>query len=282
MPMIPDRPSAALTAILGLTMIAGTASQSSSQSSLQASFQAARFKDGSLPSMSPLGGVAPLAVGGGEVMLEVTVGSAGDVRAIKLLRTTPPFAEVLETAVRTWRFIPASARESRPGSPPADVAVESTVLVAGIFRAPTLNAPTIGEAPRDVASERDQTAFPVIKPDAPLYPPLAVSPGIVLIETTIDVDGRPSASRVIRSSPPFDQAALDAVQRWVFRAARIDGVSTPTFAYVVFGFPVPVTPVLTVTPVTSPPTATTGSAPAPQVVPTPTVVVPVTVPSPTR
>ena len=199
-------------------------------------FQPARYQSGALPSFSPL------ALAGGEVMLELTVGSDGAVRGVRALRVTAPYTDALASAVKTWRFAPARV----------EGAVESSVLVVGIFRAPTLNVPTLGDLPRDVGSESDQTPFPVAT-TVPLYPPLARMGGLVLIETEIDVNGRPHGSRVIQSSPPFYEPALGALQQWLFRPARIAGRSTPTMVYVVFGFPQPVTGPMPGAPATPPP-----------------------------
>ena len=51
-----------------------------------------------IPAQHVAGGVPPLprlAVGGGQVVLELTVDDAGAVNVVKPLRTTPPFAESL-------------------------------------------------------------------------------------------------------------------------------------------------------------------------------------------
>src|SRR5476649_1040507 len=67
----------------------------------QADIQPARFIDGSIPQMPPL------ASGGGDVALSVAVSASGSVGAIDVLRSTPPFTDVVTAAVRTWRFAPA-------------------------------------------------------------------------------------------------------------------------------------------------------------------------------
>jgi len=57
-----------------------------------------------------------------------------------------------------------------------------------------------------------------------------------MIETTIDTGGQPTANKILRSSPAFDEAALAALRQWRFRPARVGGSSTPTLAYVIVGF----------------------------------------------
>ena len=196
-------------------------------------FHPAKYRDGALPALPP-----PTVVGGGEVMIELDVTSGGAVRGAKALRTTPPYTAALIDATKTWRFTPAEVENENPNPAPGEPkwkTVDSTVLVAAVIRAPALIGPTLGDTPRDVGSESDTTPFP-FSTTTPLFPPLARDAGIVLIETTIDVRGEPTNSRVLRSSPSFDKAALTAVSQWRFRAARILGSTTPTLAYVIVGF----------------------------------------------
>src|SRR6476646_2318923 len=62
-------------------------------------FRPAKYLDGTLPALPPT-----TVVGGGEVMLEVDVTSAGAVRGVRTLRTTPPYTEAWIAATKTWRF----------------------------------------------------------------------------------------------------------------------------------------------------------------------------------
>jgi TonB family protein len=224
------RPGPAVVCLIVITaMIAGWPTLNAAPS-----FHAARYRDGSLPSLPP-----PTVVAGGEVMLELTVTSDGAVRDVKTLRTTPPYTDAMIMAAKTWRFMPAEVESDPVASTPAK-SVESSVLVVGIFRPPTLNTPTLGELPRDVGTESDGTPFPIATV-VPLYPLRAQGGGLVLIETTVDSMGRATQNRVIRSSPPFDEPALDSLRQWTFRPARGRGTGTAAFAYVVFGFREPVT-----------------------------------------
>ena len=121
------------------------------------------------------------------------------------------------------------------------MAVETKVLVAAVFRPPTLNAPTLGETPRDAAAASEESAFP-LKMAVPPFPPSAAGSGVVLLEARVDRDGGVAEARVIRSAPPFDDAARAALKEWRFRPARVRGMPASTFVYVLFGFPVPVGP----------------------------------------
>lgn len=61
---------------------------------------------------------------------------------------------------------------------------------------------------------------------APVYPPEAQAQGlrgIVILELVIDTRGRVASADVLRSVPPFDDAALDAVRKWEYEVTRVDG-----------------------------------------------------------
>ena len=61
---------------------------------------------------------------------------------------------------------------------------------------------------------------------APAYPPEALARGlrgIVILELVIDEQGRVAAADVVRSVPPFDEAALAAARQWEYDVTRVDG-----------------------------------------------------------
>jgi TonB family protein len=73
----------------------------------------------------------------------------------------------------------------------------------------------------------------------PIYPPEAQSAGIqgvVIIETTIGIDGRVSGARVLRSIPQLDEAALEAVRQWEFTPTLLNGVAVPVIMTVTVNF----------------------------------------------
>ena len=205
--------------------------------SAQSGFSPPRYIAGSAPSLPAM------VVGGGEVLLEATIDTQGRVETTKVLRTTPPFADLLTDAVRGWRFDPARelvSEDARPGAGASWSAIDSKVLVAGVFRAPTLNAPTHGERPRDLFRPSADVAAPLANAEPP-YPPDALSGGVVLLEAHIGADGAVGAIVVLQSAPPFDGPAQTALRSWTFRPARVSARPVPTFVYVVFGFPSPIT-----------------------------------------
>ena len=78
-----------------------------------------------------------------------------------------------------------------------------------------------------------------IKEVAPLYPAIAQSArvqGDVVIEATIDEEGKIADARVVKSVPLLDQAALDAVRQWAYQPSLLNGVPTAVVTTVTVKF----------------------------------------------
>ena len=78
-----------------------------------------------------------------------------------------------------------------------------------------------------------------LKDVRPAYPPDAAAAGvqgIVILEVRIEGDGRVSESRVMRSIPLLDQAAIDAVKQWEFIPTLLNGVPTPVIMAITVNF----------------------------------------------
>jgi TonB family protein len=191
----------------------------------------ARYSAGPIPPM-------PVeAIGGGQVFLELTVTPRGAVDGVRILRSTRPFTQVAIDAVRAWRFLPAE----EPTAAAVRLPVTSKVLAAGLFRPPALfDGAVPGEPPTDVAAPSDEIPFPTAVIVAP-YPVTALGDGVVLIEVQVEPGGNATNARVVRSAPPFDDAALMAARQWTFRPARLRGQLVATLAYILFGFRQPIT-----------------------------------------
>jgi TonB family protein len=195
------------------------------------SFEPARYESGELFTQPPM------TLGGGEVLLELGVAASGEVSDVTVLRTTPPFGDLLVTAVRGWRFAPAREVQEDADVP---VDVDSKVLVVGFFRPPTFyDAPARGEVPVDVAPPTREVPFPTTMV-APLYPPQVYfhMSQTVGVEVEVGLKGEVTSSKVVRPAESADlsASAMDAAKEWRFRPARRDGRTVRSVAYIVFGF----------------------------------------------
>ena len=193
----------------------------------------------------PLPPIPVMAVAGGEVFLEVVVGSDGAVTSVKPFRDTPPFTDALSTAVKAWRFEPAEDAVVPPACQPIDdttrKAAVSKVLVVGLFRPPALFAMTLGEPPKNVGTPAADVPAPAGAATMPEYPMNALFDGVVLMELRLGVDGAVMRRRLVRSFPGFDGPALTAVDALAFRPARIRGTAVPSVVYVLAAFRQPIT-----------------------------------------
>ena len=175
------------------------------------------------------------ALGGGEVVLELTVGATGRVTELKQIRATPPYTDLVSDPAATWQFEPATmAVEGRT------VPVAAPVLVAAVFRPPSIYAgPTAGTPPRTtgVPSPRLPRVESMVMP---AYPATSVGDAVVLIEIEMTRSAQPVAYRILGPASGFDDAALDAVRGWRFTAPRDPDLPERLFVYAVAGFRTPV------------------------------------------
>lgn len=110
---------------------------------------------------------------------------------------------------------------------PGDVASEERPQL--IEQAPPPVAPPVPRAPDPAFAERDNPV-PLSSP-APRYPPQAArrgESGTVLVRVDVGPDGVPTSTSLVQSSNSrlLDKAALDAVSRWRFRPAVVNGRPT--------------------------------------------------------
>jgi TonB family protein len=185
------------------------------------------------------------AVGGGDVAIEASISSDGRVTGIARVRHAAPFTEALSAAVQGWQFAPAvdvaPPPRDRPDAPPVRTPTEASVLVLGLFRPPALFNGTLGTPPVDVGRASEMVPYPTSPPPLPAFPPNAFIDGVVVVELSIDASGAVAGTRLVHSSPAFDQAALDTVSYLRFRPAQVRGRPSPSLVYVVAAFRAPVT-----------------------------------------
>jgi TonB family protein len=198
---------------------------------------AARLISGVVPPIP----IAMLA--GGQAFLELTIDYSGQVAGVKTLRTTGQLTGLVADAVRAWRFAP-STRLVAETSPELRFTYNmpriGKVFVGALFRAPAIAGPTLGTVAVDADAPSLETPVPV-RVETPAFPAAAFGAGVVLVELHVNADGSVSDACVIQSAPPFDEAAIDAARQFRFRPARVEGMAVASYAYVLFGFPLPIT-----------------------------------------
>ena len=78
-----------------------------------------------------------------------------------------------------------------------------------------------------------------VKDVPPVYPADAFAAritGVIILEVTIDTGGRVSDAKILRSIPPLDSAALEAVRQWEFTPTELNGMRVPVIMTVTVNF----------------------------------------------
>jgi protein TonB len=107
-----------------------------------------------------------------------------------------------------------------PNAPPMGV------IVGGLPKTPTITNPI--PVSRGVREPRK------LRHVAPIYPELARKirlQGTVVVECTIDTQGRVVNATVVNGNPLLNEAALAAVQQWVYTPTLLSGVPVPVLLH---------------------------------------------------
>lgn len=100
----------------------------------------------------------------------------------------------------------------------------AAILVVSAGLSLALGAPARAEEPKvagtDVPAPR-RTKF--VAPAYPAEAQMRGLRGIVILELIVDEQGRVATADVVRSVPPFDEAALSAARQWEYEVTQVDG-----------------------------------------------------------
>lgn len=80
----------------------------------------------------------------------------------------------------------------------------------------------------------------VVSTVEPSYPPNAVAGGTVVLKVTVGPDGEIESVNVLQKSNGFTQQAINAVRKWKFEAARLNGRPVEASIPVAFSFSQPI------------------------------------------
>lgn len=144
-----------------------------------------------------------------------------------------PQAITPETGLEGGEFAPAI----EPGFENGMAGGVAGGIIHGISTAPPPPPP---KAPAAVVRVGGDIAAPrLVRRIEPEYPPIAVSAmieGLVILEATVDATGRVTDTRVLRSHPVLEQAAINAVEQWRYEPLRLNGHAQPFILTVTMSF----------------------------------------------
>ena len=162
-------------------------------------------------------------------VVSVVPGVAADDQNLPADQSTPPQTRTTPGQLPPPPASPPRDAKPNPPSPPAQDVTDPfmatmerlhPVRIGGELKAPTK-----------------------IKDVRPVYPADAMASkvtGVVILEAIIDTDGTIADTRILRSIPMLDQAALDAVRQWKFTPTQLNGEPTAIIMTVTVNFMVTV------------------------------------------
>ena len=182
----------------------------------------------------------------GTVIVDITVNAAGDV-------TTAAVASGPQE-LHASAFKAAIGLKYTPG--PSTIAMKIAVVytLTGDSWGVRIGDAMSNSGTRTMAPQSGSTSFDAsgayrigggllppkkVKDAPPVYPPLAQQArvqGVVILELKLDESGNVSDTRVLRSIPLLDQAAIDAVKQWQYTPTLMNGVAVPITMTVTVNF----------------------------------------------
>jgi len=155
----------------------------------------------------------------GVVVLDVSLDATGGIAGVHVVRDIPSLTSAAASSMPSWKFSPALLQ----GKPQP-----STMRIAVVFRPTSYLAagPAFTVVPAQDAPDQTHRgdALPgIMSAVYPLYPINAAMPGAVIIQVMIGKTGGIQRTKVVRELPPFTQFGLNALHRWQFQPATVDG-----------------------------------------------------------
>jgi TonB family protein len=130
----------------------------------------------------------------------------------------------------------SKAREAIPVEIPEKINEVSPTLDENVMEDKTETIP-IPDAPIKVGGQ--MLPPKVVKRVNPIYPESARksrAQGVVVLKAIVDIHGRVKNVEVLRSAPTFDQAAIDALKKWIYEPGTLEGKPTESIITVTFYF----------------------------------------------
>lgn len=159
----------------------------------------------------------------GAVIIEATTDIYGRVVDTKVLRSVPELDKAAMDAIKQWVYEPIII----DGEPNGVI-----FTVTCVFKLKDKAEKDKADAEKEKSEKPPVRATGEIKPPKlikkvdPVYPEDARKEGIegaVIIEATTDIYGRVVKTKVLRSVPELDEAAMDAVKQWIYEPIIIKG-----------------------------------------------------------
>lgn len=158
----------------------------------------------------------------GVVILEAVIDKNGKVKDTRVISSPDPvLTTAAEEAVRQWMYEPYVV------SGGSQEVLFTVTMTFSLKKEPGVKKDDDNALTRLENSQKPK----LVKKVNPVYPEVAVLEkveGVVVLEVTIDEQGKVKAARIVSYSPPIlNQAALDAVRQWRYEPFVKDGKAKP-------------------------------------------------------
>lgn len=174
-------------------------------------------------------------VADGFFVLDARVGADGALEGIDALRDPGAMPSAAKDRMREWKF--------RPGREDGK-AIASRITV-GFLYPPTSYSTAVqradyaAELPGDKQESRGYRPVGILASAYPAYPVNSVAWGSVVIQVTVDGSGGVKGVEFLHRMDVFDQFALEALKKWRFRAATLNGRAVEAKTVIGFAFQPP-------------------------------------------
>jgi protein TonB len=186
----------------------------------------------------------------GVVILEALVSPGGDVTDARVLKSIPLLDHAALDAVRQWRYAPTTLNGvavpviltvtvnfSLSDQPAQSVITNRTPVGSDMISSDALMSEWKGATPIRIGGEiRAPERMKYVPPVYPTEAQQARISGVVIIQAIIDENGDVAMSKVLKSIPLLDEAALAAVSQWKYTPTLVNGVAVPVVMTVTVNF----------------------------------------------
>lgn len=176
----------------------------------------------------------------GFVVLEVFLDKDGTLVETKTLRDPGAMTPAALASVNAWKFHPASG---------GDRTLPSAATVVFVYRprdngpapvlAPKNFKPVLPDAQVHTDGGRDYIPPGVVSVAYPDYPVNSVAWGSVVVQVTVNAEGKAENPGVLYGTAPFKDLALKALEKWRFQPATLEGKPVLSQIPIAFVFQTP-------------------------------------------
>jgi TonB family protein len=160
----------------------------------------------------------------GTVTVEATTDDRGRVQNVKVLRSIPELDQAAVDAVKQWVYEPMLI-DGKPYGMTFTITCRFSLDNEKMGKSFEGGVTGMDQKPavRAIGDIKPPKLIKMVKPDFPDEAKKEGVEGVVILEARTDIYGKVVDTKILRSIPALDQAAIDAVEQWIYEPMIIDG-----------------------------------------------------------